>query len=63
MRCPGRTVKKMSVLTNVNTKQNYWYWRLRPQFGYLEMGFIKVNLSKQFAKEPYKVIPKWRTET
>ena len=23
MRCPGRTVKKMSVLTNVNTKQNY----------------------------------------
>ena len=23
MRCPGRTVKKMSVLTGVNTRRNY----------------------------------------
>ena len=37
--------------------RKHWYWRLRPQFGYLEMGFIKVYWHKQKAKEPYKVIP------
>lgn len=39
------------------TLRKYWYWRLRPQFGYLEMGFIKVYFHKQRAKEPYKVMP------
>ena len=25
MRCPGRTVKKLSVLTNVNARRNYMW--------------------------------------
>lgn len=38
------------------TLRKDWYWRWRPQFGYLEMGFISVYFHKQMAKEPYKVI-------
>lgn len=39
------------------TLRKYWYWWLRPQLGYLEMGFIKVYWHKQRTKKPYKVIP------
>lgn len=37
--------------------RKHWYWRLRPQFGYLEMGFVMVCWSKIVKTEPYKVIP------
>ena len=39
------------------TLRKDWYWRLRPQFGYLEMGFVSVYWHKQRTKKPYKVIP------
>ena len=39
------------------TLRKDWYWRLRPQFGYLEMGFVSVYCHKQRTKKPYKVIP------
>lgn len=39
------------------TLHKYWYWRLRPQLGYIEMGFISVYWHKQRTTEPYKVIP------
>lgn len=39
------------------TLRKYWYWRLRPQLGYLEMGFISVYWYKKRSTEPYKVIP------
>lgn len=39
------------------TLRKYWYWRLRPQYGYLEMGFIKVYWHKIRSTKPYKVIP------
>ena len=38
------------------TLRKYWYWRLRPQFGYLEMGFISVDWHTQKTTEPYKVV-------
>ena len=39
------------------TLRKSWYWRLRPQLRYLEMGFISVYWHKQMVKKPYKVIP------
>ena len=47
----------VSALKIEITLRKYWYWRLRPQFGYLEMGFISVCFHKQRTKKPYKVIP------
>ena len=39
------------------TLRKYWYWRLRPRLGYLEMGFIKVYWYKGRSTKPYKMIP------
>lgn len=47
----------VSALKIEITLRKDWYWRWRPQFGYLEMGFISVYFHKQRTKEPYKVIP------
>lgn len=47
----------VSALKIEITLRKYWYWRLRPQFGYLEMGFIKVYWYKSRSTKPYKVIP------
>ncbi len=47
----------VSALKIEITLRKYWYWRLRPQLGYLEMGFISVYWHKQRTKKPYKVIP------
>lgn len=33
-----------------------WYWRLRPKFRYLDMGFMSVCWYKTRSTEPYKVI-------
>lgn len=47
----------VSALKIEITLHKHWYWRCRPQFGYLEMGFISVYFLKQRTKKPYKVIP------
>ena len=46
----------VSALKIEITLRKHWYWRLRPQFGYLEMGFISVYWHKQKAHKPYKVV-------
>ena len=47
----------VSALKIEITLRKDWHWRLRPQFGYLELGFIGVCWHKQRTTKPYKVIP------
>ena len=39
------------------TFRKIWFWRLRPQFGYLEMEFVSVYWAKFYVTKPDKVIP------
>ena len=39
------------------TFRKEWFWRLRPQFGYLEMGFESVYWARFYVTKPDKVIP------
>ena len=52
MKCPGRTVKKMSVLTNVNTKQNYAICNI---ISYLVRDSRSLMESDERNGKPYKL--------